>query len=409
VAARDTIPPLFTLGGPVGWMFAAFSWFAGLGKSHEKERQLIFKAHRERNEARGWKRGDNILRALGTGEMEARRSAAERAIQQVNDIIGTLPRAPWLQRKKSGKSGGLYTIKDVRNNVVRQSQAVSNAKIKAAQKESAHQRSIRRGQVIARNARTRDTGVWAGRGRGLHTGGLADAAGFLIDTIQTEAIRRARLSQRVARLSNRRGHLASQPLRTRGFPGRTAAGDSGRSGAASSSTGATSNSAGASKQPGNVAAESQHSSTREVASESTASREAKRVLSQSRSLPATVVGTKGASQLSQLLGLGAASAMFNTSGGFATSARTSSARLTRTSSPTRLTSPLSMGSALTPLNAVGVQSQSCNCPKPKSEKKKTKKDGSPRCVNPVLSRTTRDGIRTTRVKLECQPSKPKLP
>lgn len=401
--SQDTAP-LFTVMGPVGWMFAAFSWFAGLGKSHEKERQKLFADHRARNEARGWKRGDNILRALGTGEMEARRSAAERAIQQVNDIIGTLPRAPWLQRKKFGKSGGLYTVKDVRNNVVRQSQAASNAKIKGRLEEKARQARVRMQQ------RTRDTGTFSRRGIRTTSGGLGSATGYLIDTLQTEAIRRLLLRQRVERLSNRRGDLAHDPLRPRGRTGRTAAGDSGRSGAVSGSGGSTVTQPGTTNKPGNVATQPEHASSGSVG-ESSASREARRVLESSKSLPKVVTATRTPSLLAQASQLGVASVLgsaFNSK----PSTRLTSTRLTSTR--TRLAdqdeSPLSLGTSLTPLNIAGVQSasqQACKCPPEKKTKKR--KDGKPRCTNPVISRTTRDGIRTTKVRLECQPSKPKFP
>jgi hypothetical protein len=74
-------------------------------------------------------------------------------------------------------------------------------------------------------------------------------------------------------------------------------------------------------------------------------------------------------------------------------------------------------SSLTPLNspvlgfAQGLSpfavpkealARECKCPP------KRKKSGKPACKNPVLSRVTRDGIRTTRTKIQCQPSKQKL-
>jgi hypothetical protein len=122
------------------------------------------------------------------------------------------------------------------------------------------------------------------------------------------------------------------------------------------------------------------------------------VLEGSKSLPATVVGTKASTGLAQLLGVGAASALFNTAGRFP-----NTTSVVGTSSRT----PLAMGSRLTPLNATGVQSgfqQPCRCPQPEKKKRKSDKQ---RCKNPVISRTTKDGIRTTKVRLECQPSKPK--
>lgn len=81
------------------------------------------------------------------------------------------------------------------------------------------------------------------------------------------------------------------------------------------------------------------------------------------------------------------------------------------SSPLRMGSstPMQLGTSLTPLNLAGVQSasqQACKCPEPKKKEKKEKRD---RCVNPVISRTVKDGIRTTKVELKCQPSKPKFP
>lgn len=60
--------------------------------------------------------------------------------------------------------------------------------------------------------------------------------------------------------------------------------------------------------------------------------------------------------------------------------------------------------ALTALNTQGVASaqNDCRCPSP--ERKKPKKE---RCTNPVISRSEKDGILTTKRKLQCPPSKPK--
>lgn len=62
---------------------------------------------------------------------------------------------------------------------------------------------------------------------------------------------------------------------------------------------------------------------------------------------------------------------------------------------------------LTGLNSPGVSSrppQGCNCPT-SSSKKPPKK----RCTNQVISRETRGDVRTTKVRLTCQQSKPKRP
>lgn len=47
------------------------------------------------------------------------------------------------------------------------------------------------------------------------------------------------------------------------------------------------------------------------------------------------------------------------------------------------------------------QTDRCRCEKPKRKRSER------RCRNPVISRTTRDGIRTTKVRLTCPPSRPK--
>lgn len=58
-------------------------------------------------------------------------------------------------------------------------------------------------------------------------------------------------------------------------------------------------------------------------------------------------------------------------------------------------------SFMQPRGEPSTQSKRCNCPT------KPKKKRGPTCRNPVISKTTRDGVRTTKVQLICQPSKRK--
>lgn len=400
---------LVTWTGPVGWALAAFSWIAGLGSSKQKQRDKLFRKHAERNAARGWQRGDNqVLRAATGGGYDTRVSNAQRAIDAVNALLGEVPAAPWLRRKKFGKSGKLYTLRDVQENIVRRNNAVTKAQIEAQKKESARQAKVRRsqgGEVLSDDR-------WRG-GRGGSRGPFGTfTRGQAGTTLQSELFSAAvgqwlggkldadAARQRLARSTNRRGALAQSPRLSFGRTGRTAAGDTGRLQPIATQPGTKS---------GNVATQPQHSNAGKVDSragttESAASREAKRVLSGGQKLPQTVAQSRSQTGLAQMLGAGALSSVFGSASRFATSARFPTATLTSSSTP------LEMGTRLTPLNAAGVQSasqsqQRCNCP---SEKKKRKSD-KPRCKNPVISRTTKDGIRTTKVKIQCQPSKPKLP
>lgn len=74
--------------------------------------------------------------------------------------------------------------------------------------------------------------------------------------------------------------------------------------------------------------------------------------------------------------------------------------LSRAGAPSSLTSlnPGLVASTLSQPQPV-PQEDPCQRSRPK------KRDSKPRCVNPVISRTTRDGIRTTKVRLTCPQSK----
>lgn len=401
MAARDVVPVAVSLTGPLGWMVALGSYIFGLGRGNARRQKIFRDFHQKRNAARGWKPGDNqILRAATGGAYEARVSAAQRSIDAVNALLGEIPAAPWLKRAKFGKSGKLYTLRDVQTNVVRQNRAVNEAKVKAQKEASAREAKVRRsqgGQILSDDR-------WRG-GRGGSRGPFGTfTRGTTASTIQAELFSAAvgqwlgrkldadSARERLSRSTNRRGALAHRPGQLSGRTGRTAAGDTGRlqPTAAGTSTGT---------QPGRVASQSQHPSPNKVGSqsgESQASKDARRVLEGSRSLPATVVGTGKPSGLAQLLGVGASTALFHSSGRFSTSSAGATSSLTS-----------SLGQRLTPLNATGVQSgfeQPCRCPPKRTNKRK---DGKERCKNPVVSRVTKDGYRTTKVKLECQPSKPK--
>lgn len=396
---------LVTWTGPIGWAVAITSWLFGRG-SKAKARDKLFRGHKERNAARGWKPGDNqtIFQAATGGAYEARVSAAQRAIDSVNALLGEIPAAPWLRRAKFGKGGKLYTLRDVQANIVRSNRAINEAQIKAQKAESARQAKVRRtqgGSVLSddrwRGGRGGSRGPFGSYTRGTAANTIQSALfGAAIDKWLGGKLDSDSARERLSRSTNRRGALAQQPVRSFGTPGRTAAGDAGRLHPAPAQSGA-------SKSAGNVASQSGNASSNKVVSrgatgESQASRTARSVLEGSKSLPATVVGTKASTGLAQLLGVGAASALFNTAGRFP-----NTTSVVGTSSRT----PLAMGSRLTPLNATGVQSgfqQPCRCPQPEKKKRKSDKQ---RCKNPVISRTTKDGIRTTKVRLECQPSKPK--
>lgn len=75
------------------------------------------------------------------------------------------------------------------------------------------------------------------------------------------------------------------------------------------------------------------------------------------------------------------------------------ARQVASSSTTQLT-PTAQG--LTALNSAGVGSPRCRCPEPKR-----KKQGEKRCTNPVISKSIKDNVLTTKRELKCPPSKPK--
>lgn len=404
MARKGDFPPLFTF-PVVSVIFAIGKWLFG-GGNKQAQRDKLFKQHRERNAARGWQPGDNVLRA--NVEAEARRSAAERALQKVNETIGTLGVAPWVLRAKLGKSGKLYTIRDVQKNVVRRDASVVKTKVEALKKEAARQQ------------RTRDTGTFTRRGIRGTTGGLADAAVFLVDTLQQESLRRLveqqRASARVLRATNRRGALAARPLQPRTRTNRTAAGDAGRVPRSAGRSASVRSAPVAGTQPQQQAA--RPVATQQAPGESAASREARAVLGRSATLPMGT-STYPLNPLVQAAQLGMAAVLANPP---RLSTRQSTASSGLNSLRSRLTTgggmgqlptlrsgaPLSLGTRLTPLEATGVASASCNCPKPKEPKKQTK-ERKERCSNPVVSRSVEGDLQTTVRKLVCQPSRPKSP
>lgn len=394
------IPPLFSSPTPLGLFSLALGLFSLFGGKHEAARQKIFQAGRERNAARGWKPGDNMNAQRPMRKEQAPGWGGEQ--QKTRDTGMSLPPA---SRAVLDKLDEVTEYVKNEREIQKQREVARRAQQKGLEKEAARKRAVREQQ----RTRTRDTGVFGGRAR-TATSGVASGAVFLIDTLQSEYFRRIIEARRRLRL-NRRGALAQRsldPLRSR--TNRTAAGDAGRSGAVRQSVPEQSGAGDATaRRTGNDSGSSVRSSTQsgtQSQHETARSVEAKRVMEQSRPLPQQASASRTASPLANLARLGVAHGLMS---GFSTAPRARSSVLA--SPRTGLTSRTMTGPGnffgLTALESQGVGSPGdprCRCPAAKPKKRRE-----PSCKNPVISRTVKDGIRTTKVQLKCPPSKPKLP
>lgn len=316
---------------------------------------------------------------------------AQRVAQRGLDALTRAMRVgPFLRLKKQkGEKGGLYTLGDVQRII---------AKSKLGGVIRAEKAKDIRAAIRAVNSReSRGRFSLSTRGVRLSSGGLADAGLFLVDTIGQEAIRRLRVSQRNQQLQRigRRGSLATRAFQSSGSTNRR--GSLAASGSVPPQLGRAAKSGGSAGQlqSGKPSLTSQKLPTQQ--SESQRSKDARTIMGTSQSLPTasktvSKTGTASAGPLQRLL----------SSVGSSVFTRPAPTRLNL---PTRSTSRTSTLPGLTTLNTVGVgsqlQSAKCDCPKPQ----KKAKSSSPTCRNPVISRTEKDGIRTTKVRLTCPPSK----
>jgi len=405
-APRDVIPPLFTLGGPVGWMVALGSYIFGLGRGNAARQKAFRDFHQKRNAARKWERGANQAAQESVPVID--KDTGIQTGRVARDLFWFARELDKLEGPHSGKTMNRAERDASRANPAaraKMQQQVNREKVQAQAKVSAQRAAQRSASNDSYWRRARAGGI-----AGPLAGGIAGAAVEPSVAVLSQVLfRRAELelersdaAKRLSTLSNRRGSLASRGFQPSGSTNRTGAG----------STRAFQpqpelskpNAATKSGASGGQSAQSQHANTGSVTGESAASKQAKAVLSGSKSLPAQVSQAATQSPLVQAARLGVAALLQSTV--FATPAASFTNKLGE-GSP--LTSSSTSIPGLTALEAQGVQSASagngCRCPKPPA--KKAKKDGKPRCKNPVISRTTKDGIRTTKVELKCQPSKPK--
>jgi len=350
-----------------------------------------------------------------TREQHARALAIRNAriVNETYSRIVSVLSPPWMVRKKLGKSGKLYTLKDIQANTLRTNKAINNAKAKAARE------TIRTRNTTRATERT-IFGGWRGGIPGI--GGVVtrrsgiDAGNPVRDALTEIWLGRVldadAARKRLSTATNRRGALATRNLPTRSGTNR-------RGSLAQRPTIGTTANAGRTAAPATAPATR---STRELPTrsdpvESEASREARRAMERTRQELPT------ASTTARRTGVQQQSGMFVRTGGMfprltaarllpRTAARAATPRLARVvgSSSTILEQPaLSFGQSLTPLNMSGVGSRTadakCECPKPKKAKKKEFA-----CSNPLVSRSvSKDGIITIKRKLQCPPSKPKEP
>lgn len=324
----------------------------------------------------------------------------------------TLTQAQRIQYQTAGNDDYLRRLRSARTEgelvqqASRSKDEASRKKLEGMIREKERQTKVRASQGALR---TRDTGTWRGNpgivARPAYGGSvIAGAGNAIIQTIfdvqrqrrEAAAIRRAgvlgvgrrgglatRVSQPTS-ATNRRGAAA-----TRGAAGTVGTVVAGPTAARTrtGSTGAT--------RTGTAQGVSGRGSGRLTTQQRTAQRGSNQLLALQRSVSAQL------SAMTQRFASGAR-------GAFRATTRSLTRSATRTSSSPL--SALSPASALTSLNVTGVQSGSqvahCKCPAPKKEKRK--KDRKESCRNPVISRTVQDGIRTTKVRIQCPPSRQKL-
>lgn len=354
----------------------------------------MFQEHRDRNAARGWTLGDNMHRAAQQKQIEPGWGGEEQKVRRPPMVMTPDQRA----------------FVELLDEITDRQMRADREKIEGQKKEAERQARTRQQQ------RTRDTGIARSRA-GAHASGLATAALVIGDALYSRAA--ARLDEQWRRRrrlrSNRRGALAQRspdPVRAR--TGRTAAGDTGRTASSSSfpeQSGSGDATARRPRHDSGTGVRSASQSGTQPQHETTGSVEAKRVMESSRSLPQQATSSAAASRLAQLAQFGLPTALtsaFRSSPAVRSASRSATSTAfspsLRGGSGTR--SPSALG--LTAIEAQGVQSASsdprCRCPQPPKKKRRE-----PGCRNPVISRTVKDGIRTTKVKLQCPPSKPKFP
>jgi hypothetical protein len=345
---------------------------------------------------------------------------AARAIAQVAAWHGPLPQSPWAQRQKLGKSGRLYTLGDAQRNIIRSNKAINNAKAKAARAEIRRANTTRReqrGLVIESGAWRGIPGIAARIGSRRSPFEPSNPVAEELTSIWLGRVLDADSARnRLARATNRRGALAQRPSSA-------VAGRTNRRGSLAQptapATGPSTSSARSARQLPTRSDPVVRDAERTV-SESEASREARRVMGTTRELPTattTRTSTRSTTRTSTLNRyVQRLTGMFSRPQ-MPTAARVRTRGLPRADlrrlAPELEAAPsrLELGQRLTPLESVGVGSQlakeSCQCPKPKKEKAKKKEFA---CSNPLVSRSvSKDGIITIKRKLQCQPSKQKLP
>lgn len=346
------------------------------------------------------------------GRATEARAAAERAVASVAETARRLAApivAPWITRAKLGKSGKLYTLGDLQRNVIRNNQAVNRAKEKAQIKAA---RASKLAKVLKPLRHLR----FAAGGPGLGPPPLTDLYAELValDIHEQRMVKRRR-AQSLS--TNRTGAGASRSTtdaKPRSNTNRTGAGSTRPLGTGTvtpfpqpAKPGAARTSGGRVGEPPVILDESGATIPRE----SEGSREARRKMEQTRKLPGVLQLPRsrqsfpdvrlGFPSMQQLLSRVSTPPRVRTR----LPTRTSASSPTRTSSQpalTSLTAP-TFGTGLTPLNMQGVGSQfredPCKCEKPKRKKR-----SGPSCSNPLISRTVKDGVVTTRRKLKCPPS-----
>lgn len=318
--------------------------------------------------------------------------------------------APWVTRKKLGKSGKLYTLSDIQNNVIRSNKAINNAKAKAAREEIRKANTTRREQA---RILTRDTGI-AGRTTRPFSRRSSVGSNVVFEELSSAWLGRHldadRARQLLARATNRRGAAATRALQPpRGNTNRTGDAATRRLASTVSSQPDAARIATAAKvgSPGRSALASAKKGT-------STDRVARETMARTRELPRVATRARTRSGLSSLLQVS-----FDTP--FMRGMQTRLSSLARPLARVRASAPrtsltqapgtapaLSFGPSLVPISGsqVGTQTaqQKCDCPKPKKSEKKKKEFA---CSNPIVSRSVKDGIITIKRKLQCPPSKQK--
>ncbi|HWV90409.1 MAG TPA: hypothetical protein VNZ59_10015, partial [Burkholderiales bacterium] len=341
--------PLISAPGPVGAFFAALELFRIVGGKHEAARQRLFQQHRERNEARGWKLGDNILQAAQSGEIPGRGSKQRKEEQAKRDRFWKLERE--LIRRSEA------SLEEERRKIKEREQ---REKEEAANREAARKKRVEEQQRAAR-ARGADRTFTRGAYSVSPLGNLIMGIGDV--WLRQEFARLDEQWRRRARLrTNRRGALASRPraLSTTNRRGALAQRPLGQSSAASAEPANRPRSQSGAARP--VSSPTSSAPLESTASASDAA--ARQVMGSSPAMPSAAAsaarsasGTQALLRAAQGMAVGS---LFNSASRVASLSRvTSSSRLTSSSSTRLSTSSstrLSDAQALTGLNSLGVAS-----------------------------------------------------